>query len=180
MKPEPSHRVDSNASRCYLPRKQQFLASLIKIRESAHTLRVNPTFRNTFWRKKVLAKEEAVCLKMGSPGGIPPQSLSATPSLTTTASPCRPAPHPPHVSALLLSGQLDSRHWLLRVPRTGLLGQPPNRALPRPGGSTTSPQPSYTSLSRVRLCNPMDCTVHGIFQARMLEWVALPFSSRSS
>ena len=26
------------------------------------------------------------------------------------------------------------------------------------------------------LCDPMDCTVHGIFQARILEWVAFPFS----
>ena len=26
------------------------------------------------------------------------------------------------------------------------------------------------------LCNPMDYTVHGILQARMLEWVAFPFS----
>ena len=35
------------------------------------------------------------------------------------------------------------------------------------------------------LCNPMDCrlpgsSVHGIFQARVLEWVAFPFSRRSS
>ena len=35
------------------------------------------------------------------------------------------------------------------------------------------------------LCNPMDCSppgssVHGIFQARILEWVAIPFSRRSS
>ena len=30
------------------------------------------------------------------------------------------------------------------------------------------------------LCNPMDCTVHGILQARILEWVALPFSRGSS
>ena len=30
------------------------------------------------------------------------------------------------------------------------------------------------------LCDPMDCTVHGILQARILEWVAYPFSSRSS
>ena len=29
------------------------------------------------------------------------------------------------------------------------------------------------------LCNPMDYTVHGILQARILEWVAFPFSSRS-
>ena len=32
------------------------------------------------------------------------------------------------------------------------------------------------SFSRVRLCVPMDYTVHGIFQARILEWVAFPFS----
>ena len=30
------------------------------------------------------------------------------------------------------------------------------------------------------LCDPMDYTVQEIFQARVLEWVAYPFSSRSS
>ena len=30
------------------------------------------------------------------------------------------------------------------------------------------------------LCDPMDCTIHGIFQARILEWVAIPFSRGSS
>ena len=30
------------------------------------------------------------------------------------------------------------------------------------------------------LCNPMDYTVHGILQARTLEWVAIPFSRGSS
>ena len=30
------------------------------------------------------------------------------------------------------------------------------------------------------LCNPMDCTVHGNLQARILEWVAFPFSRGSS
>ena len=35
------------------------------------------------------------------------------------------------------------------------------------------------------LCNPMDCSlpgssVHGILQARMWEWVAVPFSKGSS
>ena len=29
-------------------------------------------------------------------------------------------------------------------------------------------------------CNPMDYTVHGILQARILEWVAYPFCRRSS
>ena len=30
------------------------------------------------------------------------------------------------------------------------------------------------------LCNPMDYTVHGILQARILEWVAVPSSMGSS
>ena len=41
------------------------------------------------------------------------------------------------------------------------------------------------SLSRVQLCDTMDCSlpqssVHGIFQARILEWVAISFSRGSS
>ena len=40
-------------------------------------------------------------------------------------------------------------------------------------------------LSHVRLCNPIDCippgsSIHWIFQARVLEWVAIPFSRGSS
>ena len=38
----------------------------------------------------------------------------------------------------------------------------------------------WKSLSHVQLCDPMDYTVHGILQARILEWVALPFSRESS
>ena len=34
-------------------------------------------------------------------------------------------------------------------------------------------------LSRVRLCDPLDYTVHGILQARILEWVAVSFSGGS-
>ena len=33
------------------------------------------------------------------------------------------------------------------------------------------------ALSCSALCDPMDYTVHGILQARILEWVAFPFSS---
>ena len=38
-------------------------------------------------------------------------------------------------------------------------------------------------LSRVRLCDPMDCSlpgssIHGIFQARVLEWGAIAFSEK--
>ena len=41
------------------------------------------------------------------------------------------------------------------------------------------------SLSRVRLRHPMDCSppgssVHGLLQAGMLEWVAIPSSRGSS
>ena len=35
-------------------------------------------------------------------------------------------------------------------------------------------------LSCVRLCDNMDYIVHGILQARILEWVAFPFSRGSS
>ena len=34
--------------------------------------------------------------------------------------------------------------------------------------------------SFLTLCHPMDCTIHGILQARILEWVAFPFSRGSS
>ena len=41
------------------------------------------------------------------------------------------------------------------------------------------------SLSRLQLCDPMDCSlpgssVHRIFQARILEWVAISYSRDSS
>ena len=44
---------------------------------------------------------------------------------------------------------------------------------------------SVKSLSRVHLCDPMDSSlpgssVHGILQARILEWVAIHFSRGSS
>ena len=45
---------------------------------------------------------------------------------------------------------------------------------------------SMTAIMKVKviqlcptLCDPMDYTVHGIFQARILEWVAFPFSRES-
>ena len=34
--------------------------------------------------------------------------------------------------------------------------------------------------SCLTICDPMDYTVHGILQARILEWVAFPFSRGSS
>ena len=35
-------------------------------------------------------------------------------------------------------------------------------------------------LSGLTFCKPMNCTVHGILQARILEWVAFSFSKESS
>ena len=37
----------------------------------------------------------------------------------------------------------------------------------------------WKSLSHFWLCDPMDYTGHGIFQARILEWVVFPFSRES-
>ena len=44
---------------------------------------------------------------------------------------------------------------------------------------------SEVAHSSLTLCHPMDCSlsgssVHGIFQARVLEWIAISFSRRSS
>ena len=44
---------------------------------------------------------------------------------------------------------------------------------------------SVHAQSCLTLCDPMDCSlpgpsVHGVFQARMLEWVAISYSRRSS
>ena len=46
-------------------------------------------------------------------------------------------------------------------------------------------QPDYhlkvkVAQSCLSLCEPMDYTIHGILQARILEWVAFPFSRGSS
>ena len=51
--------------------------------------------------------------------------------------------------------------------------------------STKSESESEVAQSCPTLCNPMDCTlpgssIHGIFQARILEWVAISFSRKSS
>ena len=46
------------------------------------------------------------------------------------------------------------------------------------GGKTNVPSESRSVVST--LCDPMDYTVYGILQARILEWVAIPFSRGSS
>ena len=61
-------------------------------------------------------------------------------------------------------------------------------ALPR--GSQSTPENwtggcVFVAQSRLTLCNPRDCSppgfsVHGVSQARILEWLAIPFSRGSS
>ena len=67
---------------------------------------------------------------------------------------------------------------------------------PPPGDSRPRDQTHDSFIGKVKsesevaqwcpaLCNPMDCSltgfsIHGIFQARVLEWVAISFSRRSS
>ena len=50
--------------------------------------------------------------------------------------------------------------------------------------ASASPGAGYCCQTRL-LCSPMDCSppgssVHGTLQARILEWIAIPFSRRSS
>ena len=47
--------------------------------------------------------------------------------------------------------------------------------LSEPPGKLRAPEVKL-ARSCLTLCNPMDYTVHGILQARILEWVAIPFS----
>ena len=75
----------------------------------------------------------------------------------------------------------------------GLLGSKPEVTIECTGVETSIQAGIYVSRDKVKvlsqscltLCNPVDCSppdssVHGISQARILEWVAIPFSRDSS
>ena len=59
-----------------------------------------------------------------------------------------------------------------------LLGPKPERQLL--SSNSQSKESLKVAQSCLTLCDPMDYTVHGILQARILEWVAFPFSRGSS
>jgi len=71
--------------------------------------------------------------------------------------------------------------WALEESSGGLL-----RGIPAEWSFYTHACMHAKSLQlRLTLCDAMDCSppgssVHGIFQARILEWVAVPLSRRSS
>ena len=67
--------------------------------------------------------------------------------------------------------------------------EPASRATPALAGVLFTTVPPGKPVVQVKatvaqscpaLCDPMDCTVHGLLQARILEWVAGPFSRGSS
>ena len=49
-----------------------------------------------------------------------------------------------------------------------------------PHGQASAWPVAAGALLHLTLCNPMDYTIHGIFQAWILEWVAFPFPGGSS
>ena len=81
-----------------------------------------------------------------------------------------------------------SVHTILQARIWSGLSFPPSGDLPDPGIKLRSPSLEPDSLlseppgktkatpSCLTLCDPMDYTVHGILQARILEWVTVPFS----
>ena len=93
---------------------------------------------------------------------------------------------------LLLLLIISVNVWLCATPQTAAHQAPPSLGFSRQeywsGLPFPSPMHESESESEVaRLCpalrDPMDCSlpgspVHGIFQARVLEWGAIAFSSR--
>ena len=60
-------------------------------------------------------------------------------------------------------------HWMLKRNKSLIVGLGIDYGLPE-----------RALESYLILCDPMDYTAHGILQARILEWVAFPFSRGSS
>ena len=61
------------------------------------------------------------------------------------------------------------------------LGPPPgDHSWPCPASSCHAVVKVKVTQSCLTLCNPMEYTVHGILQARIMEWIAFPFTRGSS
>ena len=68
------------------------------------------------------------------------------------------------------------------LPRQGDLVSVPDQGTETPHATTKTQESEKVKVTQLclTLCDPMDSTVHGILQARILEWVAFPFSKESS
>ena len=80
----------------------------------------------------------------------------------------------------LLQGIFLTQGWKSHMPSSPALQADP---LPteQPGKPQTKVEMNVkVAQSCLALCDLMDYTVHGILQARILEWVAFPFSTGSS
>ena len=87
--------------------------------------------------------------------------------------------------------RVTERGWKLRGSREARIEQRKGRRAPGScerkdwGMERMSEKPKCESLSCVRLfvtpwtCSSSGSSVHGVLQARILEWVAIPFSSGS-
>ena len=97
-----------------------------------------------------------------------------------------------NISMLLLLLSHFSRVRLCATPWTAAHQAPPSLGFSRqehwsglPFPSPMQESESEVAQSSPTLSNPMDCSlpgssIHGIFQARVLEWGAIAFSKRSS
>ena len=79
------------------------------------------------------------------------------------------------------TGVPGGKERFIRNKRSGNGGQ---RILMEPTAALDESESEVTQLCPT-ICDPMDCSlpgfsVHGIFQTRILEWVAIFFSRRSS
>ena len=74
------------------------------------------------------------------------------------------------------SGKASLRRWHLSQDLKGVR----KRALRISGRNAFQVMKVKVAQLCPTLCDPMDYTVHGILQARILEWVAFPFSRGSS
>ena len=89
------------------------------------------------------------------------------------------AQDPPfHLPKGAIPGFLVAVAWGWK-PKNREMGVPAARYIP------TTESESEVIQSCLTLCNPMDCSlsgssIHGIFQARVLEWIAISFSRGSS
>ena len=91
----------------------------------------------------------------------------------------------PH--SILLMFSKNPVHVPVLVPDTCLLRMDSFSWRPSLWSTNIGTQHGVHTLSEVKitqscptLCDPMGYTVHGILQVRILEWVAVPFSRRSS